>query len=121
MDLLIVDDELDFLATMSKRLSRRGHRVETAASCGEALEKLAAMPQKPDAVVLDVMLPDRDGLDCLREMKKRWPALTVLMLTGHASLQAGLRGVADGAADYCLKPIELDELLEKIEVARRAR
>jgi len=70
-------------------------------------------------VVLDVMLPDRDGMDLLQEIKARWPALPVILLTGHASMQAGLRGLDYGASDYCLKPIDLEVLVEKIALAHR--
>ena len=71
----------------------------------------------PDVVVLDVMLPDMDGLACLRAMKRSSPRLPVVMLTAHASLQAGLSGIEQGASDYCLKPIELDALVEKLRIA----
>jgi DNA-binding response OmpR family regulator len=68
-------------------------------------------------VVLDVMLPDVDGMECLRRIKDLRRHLPVVMLTGHASLQASLWGLEHGASDYCLKPIELDELIEKIIIA----
>ncbi len=71
----------------------------------------------PDAVVLDVMLSNTDGMECLRRIKRQSPQLPVVMLTGHASLQASIQGLEHGASDYCLKPIELDELVEKIIIA----
>lgn len=113
--ILLVDDEPDFLETNRKRLMRRGYSVETATTCSEAISKLET--GWPNVVVLDVMLPDMDGIACLKKIKKKWPAMTVLMLTGHASMQAGLKGIKHGAADYCMKPIELDELIEKIHIA----
>jgi len=67
--------------------------------------------------VLDVMLPDTDGIACLGRIKQESPRLPVVMLTGHASLEASLQGLEHGASDYCLKPIELDELVEKIIIA----
>jgi DNA-binding response OmpR family regulator len=70
-------------------------------------------------VVLDVMLPDKDGILCLKEIKQAWPATVVILLTGHASMQAGLKSVEYGAHDYCLKPVEFDTLLEKIRIAWR--
>ena len=73
----------------------------------------------PGVVVLDVMLPDCDGMACLRSMKRAAPRLPVVMLTAHASLQAGLQGIEQGASDYCLKPIELEELVEKLKIAVR--
>lgn len=117
LHVLLVDDELDFLEATSKRLVRRGFEVKTAPRCAEAMPVVAAA--WPDVVVLDVMLPDGDGLACLGAIKAASPGLPVVMLTAHASLETGLRGIARGASDYCLKPIELDELVEKIRLALR--
>jgi DNA-binding response OmpR family regulator len=113
--ILLVDDEEDFLEATSKRLRRRGFEVRTATRGDEALAAVAE--GWPAVVVLDVMLPDLNGMECLRRMKAAAPRLPVVMLTAHASLQAGLEGIARGASDYCLKPIELDELVEKIRIA----
>lgn len=113
--ILLVDDEQDFLEATSKRLVRRGFEVRTALRCAEAMSEVLA--SWPDAVVLDVMLPDRDGVQCLRAIKEASPGLPVVMLTAHASLHTGLLGIEQGASDYCLKPIELDELVEKIRLA----
>jgi two-component system OmpR family response regulator len=112
---LLVDDEPDFLDATARRLARRGFEVRTALRCAEALREVAA--GWPEVVVLDVMLPDVDGLACLAAMKEARPGLPVVMLTAHASLQDGLRGMERGASDYCLKPIELDELVEKLRIA----
>lgn len=117
LNILFVDDEPDFLETTVKRLARRGYEARTATSCDGALEVIGS--GWPDVVVLDVMLAGRDGIQCLQEIKRRWPLMTVIMLTGHASMNAGIRGLEYGANDYCLKPIELDELMEKITIAWR--
>lgn len=113
--ILLVDDEHDFLEVTSKRLKRRGYSVKSAADCAEALRDLET--DRPEVVVLDVMLPGKDGVQCLKEIKQRWPAVAVILLTGHASMQTGLESLEYGANDYCLKPIELDELIEKIKIA----
>jgi DNA-binding response OmpR family regulator len=114
-NILLIDDEEEFLETAARRLKRRGFEVRTATRCTEAMpDVLAAWPQ---VVVLDVMLPDTDGMACLRQIKQQAPRLPVVMLTGHASLQASLQGLEHGASDYCLKPIEFDELVEKIIIA----
>ncbi len=113
--ILLVDDEEDFLEATSKRLLRRGFEVRTASRCGEALR--AVQERWPGVVVLDVMLPDTDGIECLRRLKRVAPRLPVVMLTAHASVQTGLEGIAEGASDYCLKPIELDDLVEKLRIA----
>ena len=113
--ILLVDDEEDFLEATSRRLRRRGFEVRTATRCAEAL---AAVDERwPGVVVLDVMLPDLNGLECLRRIRRAAPRLPVVMLTAHASIEAGLQGIEGGASDYCLKPIELDELVEKLRIA----
>lgn len=114
-NILLIDDEEDFLETTSRRLRRREFEVKTAMRCAEAMpEVIAGWPQ---VVVLDVMLPDTDGIECLRQIKQQASRLPVVMLTGHASMQASLQGLEHGASDYCLKPIEFDELVEKIIIA----
>ncbi len=114
-NILLIDDEEDFLETTSRRLRRRDFEVRTATRCAEALPEVSA--GWPDVVVLDVMLPDVSGLECLLQIKQAAPHLPVVMLTGHASLHASIEGLEDGASDYCLKPIELGELVEKIIIA----
>lgn len=115
--ILLVDDEPDFLEMMTKRLARRGFQSKTATTCAAGFAIVES--GWPQLVVLDVMLPDQDGIDCLKRIKGQNPSLPVVMLTGHASMQAGLKGMEYGADDYCLKPIELDELVEKLLIALR--
>lgn len=114
-NILLVDDEEDFLATMARRLGRREFEVRTATRCTDAVPIVAS--GWPQVVVLDVMLPDTDGIACLGRIKQAAPRLPVIMLTGHASMQASLQGMEQGASDYCLKPIEIDELVEKLIIA----
>jgi two-component system, OmpR family, response regulator len=68
---------------------------------------------------MDISMPGLDGVGCMAEMKKVQPELEIIILTGHASINAGLVGMKKGAFDYCLKPIDFDELLEKILLARK--
>ncbi|MEE4134684.1 MAG: response regulator, partial [Desulforhopalus sp.] len=84
----------------------------------EALDLLDS--EKFDVVVMDVSMPGLDGLECMAEMKKLYPHLEVIILTGHASPNTGITGMKLGAFDYCLKPVDNDELLEKISLARKA-
>lgn len=117
-NILLIDDEEEFLETTALRLGRRSFEVRTAARWAQALPEVES--GWPQVVVLDVMLPDVDGLECLRRIKAMAPDLPVVMLTGHASVQASVQGLERGASDYCLKPIELDELVEKLVIAHRA-
>jgi DNA-binding response OmpR family regulator len=112
---LVVDDELDFLETIVKRLKTRKIDVTGVDNGVKALSLLN--DQDFDVVILDVKMPGLDGIDTLREMKKKKPLVEVIMLTGHASVESGIQGMQLGAFDYVMKPVALDELLEKMRQA----
>lgn len=112
---LVVDDELDFLETLVRRLEKRQVAAVGVTGGREALDKLSQ--HSVDVVVLDVRMPGMDGLEVLQEIKKRWPLVEVILLTGHASVESGLQGMELGAFDYVMKPCKLTELLPKIEQA----
>ena len=116
--ILLVDDEADFREIMAKFFTRRQVEFSLAESCMDALEHLEQ--DEYDVVVMDVTMPGLDGLVCMAEMKKMYPHLEVIILTGHASPNAGVTGIKKGAFDYCLKPIDFEELLEKIMLARKS-
>jgi len=117
MALLLVDDELDFLEPLCTRLSRRGVTCTVAGSGDEALGLAAASAF--DCAVVDVKMPGMDGLELLRRLRRNYPALPVVLLTGHASVELGVEGMGLGAFDYLLKPIDLDELLDVVRRAAR--
>ena len=112
---MIVDDELDFLETIVKRLKARNIDVNGVESGYQALEILEG--RNPDVIILDVKMPGMDGIETLREIKKKSPLTEVIMLTGHASVESGIQGMQLGAFDYVMKPVALDELLEKVRQA----
>ena len=112
---LFVDDELEYLDILIKRMGKRGVTVHGVASGKEALAWLAA--NDADVVVLDVKMPGMDGIQTLREIKKAKPAPEVILLTGHASLEAANEGMALGAFDYIMKPCNIDELLYTVQDA----
>lgn len=112
---LFVDDEDDFRETIVKRLKARKIQAEGAGSGVQALEILKNMDF--DVIVLDVKMPDMDGLETLRHIKTMKPEVEVIMLTGHASVEFGLKGMQLGAFDYVMKPAPLNELLETINQA----
>lgn len=112
---LVVDDERDFNETIVKRLRRRGFTAETALSGPEALSVLAR--HEFDVAILDIMMPGMDGIEVLREVKKRYPGMEVILLTGHASVESGVQGMSIGANAYLIKPVDFDELLAAIAQA----
>jgi DNA-binding NtrC family response regulator len=112
---LIVDDEQDFLETIVKRLLKRQVDATGVDSGREAVRML--QEQSFDVVILDVRMPGMDGIETLMEIKKRSPLTEVIMLTGHGSIQLGIKGMQLGAFDYVIKPAEFDELFEKVNQA----
>jgi DNA-binding NtrC family response regulator len=112
---LIVDDEDDFREITAKRLTKKGLTVFSAGSGPKALGILEH--QRVDVVLLDVKMPDMDGIETLRHIKNLRPLVEVVLLTGHASVDSGIEGMKLGAFDYLMKPIEFDPLCEKLEDA----
>lgn len=119
ISVLLVDDEEPFVQTLAKRLTLRRFDVHTATRAERAFSTLR--DRRIDVVVLDVRMPDLDGIEATREIKKSYPLVEVILLTGHASMEASLEGMKIGAFDYLLKPVNLDELVYKIEDAHREK
>lgn len=113
--ILVVDDEHDFLKLIKRRLTKRNVDVETVTNGEEALAFLAEHPV--DVVILDVRMPGMSGIDVLKEIRKRFRDVEVIMLTGHGSMQSGIEGISLGAYDYILKPFSIDNLLDRIRAA----
>lgn len=116
---LIVDDEPKVRKYLSRLLQKRGFSVFTASDAHEALQFLHE--QDVDIILLDVLMPGPSGLDILPEIKSLRPHTEVLMLTGNASVQSGVEGIARGAFDYLLKPVDLNTLLPQIHRALERR
>lgn len=113
--LLIVDDEIEFATTLAERMELRGIATQTANNGTEALEMVYSSP--PDVVILDLKMPDMSGLEVLERIKSMHPAIEVIMLTGHGSTASGIEGMEKGAFDYIMKPVDLNDLLEKLKLA----
>jgi DNA-binding NtrC family response regulator len=119
IDILVVDDEEDFVEMLSLRLTDAGHRVRTALD-GDA--GLAALDQAEcDVVLLDIRMPGKDGITVLKAIKHDHPLVEVILLTGHGTVDTAVDGLKSGAFDYVQKPAKFDELLEKLEDARDHR
>ncbi len=113
-NLLLVDDETAFLDTMKKRLSKRDFNVKTADSGMAALDILRENGHQTEVVILDVKMPGMDGIETLSEIKRKYPLVEVIMLTGHATVASAIEGMKHGAYDYLMKPCEIDNLVEKV-------
>jgi DNA-binding NtrC family response regulator len=123
--LLLVDDDEAFRSVLGRELGRLGYDVATAGTGEEALRRVAETA--PEVVLLDLRLPDRDGLQVLDDLQRTSPGVDVIMLTGHGSIDTAIESVRAGAFDYVAKPCPLDELdvrihraLERQALRRRA-
>src|SRR3990172_8015319 len=113
--LLLVDDEEEFLLATSRALGRRGFEVSVAPNGVTALEKISS--ESFDVVVLDVKMPDIDGLEVFSQIGSLAPELPVILLTGHPSVADAFHTSKHGIADYLSKPVEMDELAQKARQA----
>lgn len=116
---LLVDDEKDFVDVLAERLESRDFAVTTAYDGDEAVAKIKE--KEIDVVVLDVLMPGKDGVSTLRELKQLKPIVEVIMLTGHATVESAVEGLKVGAYDYLMKPTETKDLVEKIVKAYKRK
>ena len=119
MKMMLVDDEERFLSTTKKLLEKKGYDVVTATSGAEALEKIRG--ENIHVVILDVKMPGMDGITTLKEIKRQFPLIEVIMLTGHATIESAVEGLKSGAIDYLTKPADINEIIEKAEQAFEKR
>jgi two-component system KDP operon response regulator KdpE len=113
---LVVDDEPQILRALETTLRGAGYDVETAATAEEALTKAATHP--PDAVVLDLVLPDRDGVEVCRELRS-WTQAPILLLSVVTDERDKVEALDAGADDYVTKPFGVEELLARLRAALR--
>lgn len=110
---LVVDDEQDIIDFLETFLTRFNVSVIKASGGVEAIDSY--QKYKPDSVLLDIQLPDKDGITVLRELKKQTPKLKVIMITGKEEKEYQAKAKKYGAIDYITKPLDLIELSEKIK------
>lgn len=113
---LLVDDEEDFLEALAERMQARGMEVSTTTSARDALKMTEQ--ESYDAIVLDLMMPEMDGLEVLKTIKNKNPELQIILLTGHATVEKGIEAMKLGAMDFIEKPADLKDLMEKIKKAQ---
>ena len=115
IDILVVDDEEDFASALTARLELKGFNARAVTSGEEALPAIANSP--PQVVILDLKMPDLGGLEVLEGIKSFSQDIEVIILTGHGSVANGIEGMERGAFDYIMKPVDLDEIISKINQA----
>ncbi|MFP4158775.1 MAG: response regulator [Desulfobacterales bacterium] len=113
--ILLVDDEEEFVNTLAERLEIRGFQPEVATSGQQAVEIMEK--RNFDVMVLDVKMPGMDGLKVMERAKDLRPDLPVILLTGHGSTDDGVQGMHQGAFDFLMKPLDIDDLISKIREA----
>jgi len=116
---LLVDDEEQFLDVLSQRLGTRGINAETSTSGEEALVKIKN--RNFDAIVLDVMMPGIGGIETLKRIRKEYPELQIIMLTGQGTVDKAVEAMKEGAIDFLEKPADINKLMDKISEAKEKR
>ncbi len=115
LKVMLVDDEQEFATTLAERLRMRGMDTVTAFDGEDALKMISV--QKPHVIVLDIMMPGMSGLQVLSRIMEISPGTPVILLTGIGSTTEGIAGMKNGAVDYLMKPLQIEELIEKIRAA----
>jgi DNA-binding NtrC family response regulator len=113
---LLVDDEKEFLETMSERMKARGMEVTTAQSADQALSLIGKTSF--DAIVMDFQMPGMDGMEALKAIKNKKPELQIILLTGYATVEKTVEAMKVGATDFLEKPADLEALAKKIKKAK---
>ncbi|RZB38535.1 MAG: hypothetical protein SRB2_00283 [Desulfobacteraceae bacterium Eth-SRB2] len=115
LKILLVDDEEEFVTTLAERLELRGLQARAALNGEDALHMIEA--DTPQIVILDVMMPGLGGFEVLRRIKAQHPQIPVILLTGRGSEKEGVKGMELGAFDYLMKPLDIEELIKKMQEA----
>ena len=115
-NVLLVDDEASFVETFAERLELRNFEISKAFSGEEAL-RILKENQNVEVVILDVKMPGMDGIETLMEIKRRYPLVEVMMLSGHADVESAIEGMKQGAYDYLMKPVDMDQIIKKVTAA----
>ncbi|MBD3219568.1 MAG: response regulator [candidate division Zixibacteria bacterium] len=119
MEILLVDDEEELVSTLADRLEFRGYHADAVLSGAEAIKMLGQ--KKYDVAVVDVKMPEINGIEVMKMMMKLQENIKVILMTGHGSTEEGEHGMSEGAFDYMVKPINLDILISKIKTAAGVR
>ncbi len=113
--LLIVDDDETHRRSLAEAFDRPGYEVSNLPDGRQAVERVRR--EDVDVVLLDVLMPGLNGLETLVQIRELRPLTEVIFLTGHADVQTAVEAIAKGAFDYVAKPVDLPELMGKVEAA----
>jgi len=115
--ILVIDDDRDILKVLKANIELHKYNVDTAESWTEGQKTISA--KKPDLLILDLMLPDGDGVEICRTLRKQHPSLPIIMLTAKDKISDKVIGLESGADDYVVKPFETLELIARIKACMR--
>lgn len=117
--ILILDDEVEFASALAERLMLRDYPARAEYRAEKAFDSIRQDP--PDVVLLDLKMPGMNGIEFLRDLKRSWPRIEVIMLTGHGDPSYVDLATREGAFDYIMKPVDITELTAKIAGAMERR
>jgi DNA-binding response OmpR family regulator len=113
--ILIIEDEPELVSALTERLTIRGYDTHGVTNF---IDGLKFIKESPDVVILDIGLPDMDGLEVLKKIKEINPSIQVIMLSGYGDDEKVSKSLSYGALDYLIKPVDIEELVSKIETAK---
>jgi DNA-binding NtrC family response regulator len=118
-NVLVVDDEEQFLKVFSQRLEGRGLKVDTSTTGEDALKRVK--DKEFDAIVLDLVMPGMSGIETLKRIRAENPDVQIIILTGHGTIEKTVEAVKEGAIDFLEKPADLSKIMEKISEAKQKK
>lgn len=117
--ILIVDDEVEFASTLAERLQLRGYDARSVYCAEDAFASVKSEP--PDVILLDLKMPGMSGIEILMTVRTFAPNIYVILLTGHMDVEKEIEGISLNNFDYIMKPVDIKELMQKIEDAIKKR